>query len=242
MVAGIASTVFGSAQQLALAGESGKLPQLSGKQLVEKNGCLHCHYMRGDGGLIGPPFEGIGKYRSEQDIVVTLTNKRQLPDYYPKNVFDPREFMRHVKLEKSTAEKIAKYLVTTPEEPSFEVRGHGEDDRSEKPDSMVPGFHFRPNTPTAVSRKGLIAFKEGGCAACHSIAGVGGSRAPHLDGVGARLNKTSIANRIAGGAILMLGGKEYRPTEYSMPPAELPPEQISEITEFLLTLPEKKNN
>lgn len=220
------------------AAQAQKKQSDNGAQLLEKNGCLHCHYIRGKGGLIGPPFEGIGKVRTEQDIVTTLTKKRPLPEYYPRGIVDAREFMRHVKLDKKSAQEIAKYLISTPVEEAFEVKGHGE----VKSEDLPGGFKFVPQPPSDESRKGFSLYKENGCAACHVIGGMGGRRGPDLDGVGARLNRTAIENRIARGAIVMFDGKEYRPTEYIMPPAQLSPEQVNQITQFLLTLPEKKEN
>ncbi len=179
--------------------------------------------------------EGISRFRSEADIVKILTEKRSLPLYYPKGLVDPREFMRHVKLDKKTAHEIAKYLISTPVEESFEVRGHGEDDIPRE--AQLGDFKFRPHEPSEASRKGFIKYKEAGCAACHIIGGMGGRRGPDLDGIGARLNKSSIESRIAGGAIVFFEEKEYKTSEYLMPPARLSEEQVAQITEFLLTLP-----
>ena len=230
----IATLIASVAYQFAIAAPSSNTS--NGAQLLEREGCLHCHYMLGKGGLIGPPFDGIEKFRTEDDIVNTLTNRRPLPPNYPKGAFDPRELMRHVRLDKATAREIAKYLVSAHSEESFEVKGHTVDGAKE---DLPGGFTFVPHDPSEMSRKGLSAFKEGGCAACHQIGGIGGRRGPDLDGIGARLSKTTIQNRIRSGAIVFFDGKEYKPTEYSMPPAQLSAEQVSQITEFLLTLAPK---
>jgi cytochrome c2 len=224
-------------QEAALAGPTQALKR-KGDALLEKAGCFQCHYMLGKGGLIGPPFEGIGKFRSEADIVGILTSKRTLPPYYPKGLVDPAEFMRHVRLDKKTAQEIAKYLITTPAEDSFEVRGHGEDDSPH--DAKLGTFSFKPHKPSEASRKGLISYKKAGCAACHITGGMGGRRGPDLDGIGARLNKSSIENRIAGGALVFVEEREYKTAEYLMPPAKLSKKQVAQITEFLLTLPKNK--
>lgn len=205
------------------------------EKVMEKQGCLHCHYLRGRGGFIGPPLEGIRKFRTEDEIVDVLRKERPLPRRYPKGIIDPSEFMKHVHLNESEAKALASYLVSLPEEESFEVKGHGEDDS----DSIPQGFTFKPKAPSELSRKGMEVYKESGCVACHSIAGFGGWRGPSLDAVGAKLSKSAIENRISRGATIFFDGKEYKPSEYSMPPAELAPEQVTQITEFLLTLPVK---
>ncbi len=210
-------------------------PSNDAEKLMDKQGCLHCHYLRGRGGFIGPPLEGIRKFRTEDDIVAVLTQSRHLPESYPKGIVDSTDFMKHVHLSKDDAKTVASYLLSIPDEDAFEVKGHGEDE----PDAIPQGFNFKPKAPSESSRKGMAVYKEAGCVACHSIAGFGGWRGPSLDAVGARLNKTAIENRISRGATVFFEGKEYKPSEYSMPPAELAPEQISDITEFLLTLPQK---
>ncbi len=207
-----------------------------GYSALEKQGCLHCHFVNGDGGLVGPPLNGIRKYRTEENIIDVLTKKRELPFYYPKGVLDPREFMRHVKLDKSTATDIAKYLMTLPEDESIGVKGHADVTK----DAAPKGFSYEPAQPNEATRRGLATYREAGCAACHAIGGQGGRRGPELDGVGARLSKNGIENAITHGAIVTVDGEEYKPTEYSMPPTQLAPTQVKEITDFLLTLPTKK--
>lgn len=220
--------------QMAFADSSSETTS-KGRALLEKEGCLHCHFVGGSGGFVGPPFGGISKFRTEEDIVNTLTGKRPLPPEYPKGIFDPREFMRHVRLDKKTADAIAKYLITASADEEFEVGGH-----STSNDDTPGGITFVPREPSKQSRLGFLGYKEGGCAACHEIGGIGGRRGPRLDGVGARLSKIQIENRVTSGAIVTFGGKEYRPTEYSMPPARLPQKQVEQISEFLLTLPQKQ--
>lgn len=224
-----------------LAGESRpsnkKTPGPTGKELLDKNGCLHCHYVKGEGGLLGPVLDGIKEHRSEAYIVETLTNgtARQFPDrYYPKGVLDPREYMRHVRVNASEARKIARYLLSLPEvDEDLEVKGHGDSTDSQGP----AGFHFVPQKPSASSRAGLVLFKDSGCAACHSVAGVGGRIGPVLDGVGARRTRPFIETRISEGAIVFFGAHQYRPSQYKMPPADLSREEIEQLTDFLLTLP-----
>lgn len=224
-----------------LAGESkpssNKKHRPTGKELLDKNGCLHCHFSKGDGGLLGPVLDGIKGHRSEAYIVETLTNgtARQFPDrYYPKGVLDPREYMSHVRVKAPEARIIARYLLSLPQrDEDIEVKGHGEGSDSQGP----PGFHFVPQKPSASSKAGLALYKESGCAACHSVAGVGGRIGPALDGVGARRTRPFIEARISEGAIVFFGAQQYKPSQYKMPPADLSREEIEQLTDFLLTLP-----
>jgi len=185
-------------------------------------------------------LSGIKDHRSEAFIIETLTNgeRRQFPDrYYPKGVLDPREYMRHVKVVPSDARRIARYLLSLPQDDdSLEVKGHG----AEVAEHSPPGFTFQPMKPSSSSRAGLDLYKDSGCMACHSIAGVGGRVGPSLDGVGARRTRSFIENRIALGAIVFFEASEYKPSRYSMPPANLSKEDIQQITDFLLTLPTRE--
>lgn len=230
----VALLAMAVAHQTSLADSVDK-KEKDGVALLEKEGCFHCHFIAGDGGFVGPPLAGIAKYRTADEIVNTLTGKRPLPPADPKSVFDPGELMRHVKLDKKTAEAIANYLIANSSQDSFQVNGH----RTDAKEDLPAGFTFVPRVPSDQSRKGFLAYKESGCAACHEIGGIGGRRGPALDGVGARLSKDAIAKRVTAGAIITFNEKEYKPTEYSMPPSQLPEEQVALITEFLLTLPEK---
>jgi nitric oxide reductase subunit C len=232
---GLSVLSVGLIQSLAQAGpKEGKAAPGKGAELLKEQGCLHCHYVKGDGGLIGPPLDGIEKYRTEDDIVATLTRSRPLPDHYPRGIVDPREFMKHVKLSRATAREIARYLMTAgKDEDQLVVKGHGEDE----PETLPEGFKFTPSAPSESSRKGLAKYKDSGCQACHAIGGVGGRVGPALDGIGARMSRSFMENRIARGAIVFFGDKEYRPSEYIMPPSQLSKEEIAQITDFLMTLP-----
>ncbi len=219
--------------QTARANES----KSKGAELVDKGGCLHCHFIKGDGGLIGPPLDGIAKYRSESEIVATLTGTRAVPDDFPRGVLDPREFMKHMRLGKESAHEIAKYLLSlSPPEEQLTAKGHG----AEHNEALPEGFKYEPRPGSPSSRKGLQLYKDSGCAACHSIEGTGGRIGPSLDGVGARRSRDYIESRISEGAIAIFNGREYKPTQYSMPPAELSQSEIKNIIDFLYTLPTKR--
>lgn len=207
-------------------------------RIIEKQGCLHCHFIKGKGGLVGPPLDGISKYRNEQQLVDTLTGARPISDDYPKGILDPRQFMSHVRVSKQTAKELAHYLMETQEEEPINLQGHSRPDEEET-EAAPPGFKFEPLPVSASTRKGLQLYREASCAACHSIAGIGGRSGPKLDGIGARRSRNFIESRISRGAIVMFGAHEYKPSQYSMPPAKLPKEQVEQITDFLLTLPAK---
>ncbi|MGD9682231.1 MAG: c-type cytochrome [Candidatus Obscuribacterales bacterium] len=212
------------------------VPDKKAGKLLEKQGCLHCHFVSGDGGFIGPPLDGIGKHRSREFIEALLTGSIPEPDLPPLPYPDPKKLMDHMKLSHSDAATIATYLMSLPElKTPIKIKGH-----SGEGESLPEGFSFKPAQPNESSNAGLKAYRDSGCAACHSIGGRGGRLGPNLDGIGAYRSRAYIENRIKNGAIVMFGADQYHPSSYTMPPLNLPDETISRITDFLLTLPEKK--
>jgi cytochrome c2 len=230
---GLSLVIAATVKELARGEESTD----KGAELIEKEGCLHCHFIKGDGGFVGPPLDGIGKYRSQSEITETLLGTRPRPYDFPRGVLDPSDLMRHVRLSKSSAQEIARYLVTleAPDK-GLKIEGHGKAEN----DRLPEGFKFEPRPPSDSSRKGLSAYKDSGCAACHSIGGLGGRIGPSLDGIGARRSRDYIEQRISEGAIVVYSGTQYRPTKYSMPPAKLSQQEITQITDFLFTLRKKE--
>jgi len=211
------------------------VPDKKASKLLEKQGCLHCHFVSGDGGFIGPPLDGIGKHRSREFIEALLTGSIPEPDLPPLPYPDPKRLMDHMKLSHSDATAISTYLMSLPEQKTpIRVSGHKAEE-----ESLPEGFSFKPAQPGESSNRGLKAYRDSGCAACHSIAGRGGRLGPNLDGVGAFRSRAYLENRIKSGAIVMYGADQYHPSSYTMPPLNLPDGTISEITDFLLTLPEK---
>jgi ubiquinol-cytochrome c reductase cytochrome b subunit len=69
---------------------------------------------------------------------------------------------------------------------------------------------------------GPTIFHERGCAQCHTIRGVGGTKGPDLSGVGRRLKKDKIEDQIVhgGGAMPAFGDA-------------LPPEEVKVLVKYL---------
>ncbi|MBX9692267.1 MAG: c-type cytochrome [Cyanobacteria bacterium] len=201
-----------------------------GRRVVDKNGCLNCHYIQGDGGLLGPPLDGVGGYRQKEYIVKLLSDPKKMEPIttrYPR----PEQLMHHVRLPRKDALAVADYLISLPE--SDLETSHG----ASLEDMLPKGFKFTPADPSPSSRKGQVLFEKSGCLACHSLQNAK-RLGPDLNGVGGVRSRSFIENRIARGAIVMHGGTEYKPSSYSMPPQKLSAQQIKQITDFLLTLPE----
>jgi cytochrome c2 len=207
----------------------------SGRKLTASMNCKSCHIIEGDGGLIGPPLDGIGQYRTEEQILRRLSSgkgKSKLPSY-----FTVAELMTHVRLPQPQAQAIAIYLAKLPEcTVKWDLEGHG----AAAADEIPPGFHFKPRQSDVTSDKGKELYLTHGCAACHTIGSSGGRMGPNLEGVGARYSRNFIESRISSGAIYAAARKgKYSPNKFAMPPAEIPEKEVKQITDFLLTLPVK---
>ncbi|MBZ0187266.1 MAG: hypothetical protein K8F91_13550, partial [Candidatus Obscuribacterales bacterium] len=76
------STILTFQQLPALGSKKNSLGSNKKSQaLLEKNGCLRCHFVKTEGGFIGPPLDGIRDHRSEEFITALLTGS--LPEKQP---------------------------------------------------------------------------------------------------------------------------------------------------------------
>lgn len=207
----------------------------NGAAELEKQGCMHCHSLEGEGGMIGPPFDNIKEFRSTEYIKNKLTvrhkQKSKPSNVYPK----PEDLMNHVILKEETAQKIADYLYNYQSKSKWQAKGHGIIDQDEVP----LGASFKPHEVSKESRLGFALYRDRGCAACHTINMIGGRLGPALDGVGARRSRKFIESRISSGATVTYADKEYKPSSYIMPSMNLSQKEVRLLTDFLLTLPVK---
>ncbi len=208
-------------------------PPHPGPQFVDKHGCQHCHIIGGTGSVVAPPLDGIGKYRTKAYIVEKLTSPKvpQEQTSYPV----PAEMMSHIKVSPVEAQFIAEYL-TSLSDKNFRAEGHGTVPSNPRAPS---GSHFAPEPASPSSNRGMKFYWEMGCIACHAIGPTGGRIGPNLAGVGARRARNYITERVGKGALL-LPKPNQASGSYAMPPAKLNPQQIEDLTNWLMTLPVEK--
>ncbi len=210
----------------------------AGRQLTKQMNCRSCHIIEGDGGLIGPPLDGIGKHRDTEFVIAKLSSQKKpsskLPPY-----LTTFEIMSHVRLPHEQSKAIADYLVELPEtNVKWDLKNHKTG--SADSNSIPSGSHFEASKPDASSARGKKLYLDHGCAACHSINSQGGSIGPSLDGVAARRSRNFIESRITNGALLGANRKgEYKKMGYRMPPTVVSKKELSDITDFLFTLANK---
>lgn len=208
---------------------------LKGKQIFQAHHCASCHSSGTGGGCLGPPLLGVGARRSREYITARITDDKEQIEKF-KNLYCAQELMPHPRLPKTLATPLVAYLMTLPEPAQgFKVGKHAGQlaIKSEPTKKTLPH-----QTSVALGKK---LFYEKGCTACHSMFGAGGQFAPALDQVSNRLTREQISNRITQAELLALGPSfEYQERGTVMPPCDLTPSEIKEITDFLLSLTGKK--
>lgn len=104
-------------------------------------------------------------------------------------------------------------------------------------DVNVPGAYV-PAPANESSRKGEALYKQLECNTCHAIGKVGGEVGPALDGVGAKRSRAFLIGHITDPEAHAKNLPKEHPQGVSMPPTSATAEQIGQMVDYLLTLPE----
>lgn len=212
-------------------GASAQAQSNKGKELLERNGCNTCHSVKGKGGCLAPPYDGIAGRRSRDFILSRITNSkaavRRFEELYPET-----ELMPHPRVSATDAKKITDYLLKLPgPKKGFKATAHVV--TSDMTNIDIPGN----------LKRGRSLFYEKGCIACHSVAGLGGQFAPKLDGVGKREGKDYLTKKMTAAELLRQQNdqqeNEYGGRGTTMPPSNLSKQDMADIAEYLMSFPGK---
>jgi mono/diheme cytochrome c family protein len=102
-----------------------------------------------------------------------------------------------------------------------------------------PGTYV-PAPITEASRTGEALYKQLECNACHVIGKVGGEIGPALDGIGAKRGRAFMIGHITDPEAHAKNLPKEHPQGVSMPPTSATAEQIGQMVDYLLTLPESQ--
>ncbi|MCL4486677.1 MAG: cytochrome c [Chloroflexi bacterium] len=205
----------------------------AGRAVVEKLTCASCHSIGGKGGQIGPPLDGVGGRRSPEFLKDHITNPEEHAKQFPELHENKPNRMPHPNATAEEINQMVAFLLTLPEPAGgFLVRPH---EHGPLPDSAPPA-NFVPAPASEASRAGEKLYLDMGCAACHSIGSSGGEFGPKLDGIGARRNRPFIAAHITNPQLHSQRFPNEHTGEATMPPTNAAPDQIQQITEYLMTL------
>ena len=190
-----------------------------GKALFAKLKCAECHSVKGNGGCLGPPLDGVMQRRDATYVRMRLNKEDE--SSFIKLIGHP-ELMPHPRFSKADVANLISYLNTLPEDKT-EPLHHDLKLNASAPDSKsVKLFDL------ASIKAGKKLFYQSACLACHSVGGTGGSSGPALDKVAERRSVDSIEAFIANPR--PASGKQL------MPPLKLTERERHQIADFLISL------
>lgn len=220
--------MFPLAQEAIADGDAKKIAE--GKRLYAKLDCAACHSISGTGGCLAPDLNGVSTRRSDKYIRLRL-GKETESEFI--ELIGHAELIPHPRFAAAEVNDLLAYLKTLsgkkqePKNPHI-ANGAPHKQPSKTEVSTAPTKSSTGESKTDTTKAGKEIFYKGGCLACHSVGGLGGSTAPALDGISKRRSRSSIESLVnspseAGAGI--------------MPRAPLSPSQRESLIDFLMTLP-----
>ena len=100
-----------------------------------------------------------------------------------------------------------------------------------------PGAYV-PADATESSQKGEVLYKQLECKTCHAINKTGGDVGPPLDGIGAKRSRAFLIGHITDPEAHAKNLPKEHPHGVTMPATSATAEQIGQMVDYLLTLPE----
>lgn len=200
------------------------LASKAGKQLYKERNCASCHQIKGEGGTMGPPLDGIGGHRGKDFLIARLQNPLKQSLEFSELFGGKSSLMPHPGLSKRQAGQIAQYLLTLPEpQEGFSIQAHTQEpDTASKPEIKTKIIE------TPGTKLGAELFLEHGCAACHTTFDEDSRFGPTLKGISQRKSKEEIERLLSG---------KFKNSLMKKQAHELDPQEVRCITEFLLKLP-----
>lgn len=174
---------------------------------------------------MGPALAQVTKRRTDQYLRLRLGAGKE--DQFIALIKHP-ELFPHPRFRTAEVTSLIAYLKTLNDKPLVKV---GHKSSPELADSGKSGRTFVPAEPSASSREGRRLFLQTGCMACHSLNNTGGAVGPALDGIGALRSRQYIEAHVSNPQAHLKSGKS------KMVQSELMPDQVKNITDFLMTLP-----
>lgn len=193
---------------------------IRGKHIFERNNCMGCHTILGEGAYYAPELTKVIERRGEVFVKAMLKDPeamypgaRKMINYHfnDQEISDLTEFFKWIG-------KID--LNGFPPKP----------DLVKTASASATGDTALPNTVIPTANRPQIFNQL--CVACHTLQGQGGTVGPVLDGVGSRLDADTMKRRLENPLSVKADSK--------MPKLPLSPEEITELVAFLSQLKEGK--
>lgn len=182
---------------------------IRGKHLWDRNNCMGCHTLLGEGAYYAPELTKVYERRGPKFIRAMLEDPYAM---YP----GQRKMVKYDFTEQEISDLVAflKWI--------GEMDLNGFPPKPTLSQMAVPGGQ---TTPTVVSASDRPQVFNQMCVACHALNGNGGQVGPSLDGVGARLERQFIEKWLRDPA-------EVKPGT-TMPKLPLSDADITELAAFL---------
>jgi len=186
---------------------------IQGKHLFDKNNCMGCHTILGEGAYYAPELTKVFERRGELFIRSVLKN--------PEAMFPGQRKMVNYHFTEEEITNLVQFLKWIGE---MDLNGF-----PAKPDILPVGTSKanQSDIDSDITKKMPTVFKQT-CTACHQVNGVGGVVGPALDDVGLRRDSNYISKWLRDPYSLKIDSK--------MPKLQLTDEQIKELTLFLSEL------
>jgi nitric oxide reductase subunit C len=193
---------------------------IRGKHLFDRNNCMGCHTIMGEGGYYSPELTKVYDRRGESFI------KAMLKD--PEAMYPGERKMQQYHFKDDEITDLVSFLKWVGE---MDLGGF-----PPKPNlgqvASVGASVTTPSSQTVVKRGDRPHIFNQMCVACHTLEGQGGSIGPVLDGVGSRRDADYIKRWLKDPASIKADSR--------MPKLPLSDADITELTAFLSQLKETK--
>ncbi len=207
-------TVDTLAQVPARSHESTMTPQvLRGRMIWDKNNCMGCHTLLGEGGYYAPELTKVVDRRGKDWMRVFLRD--------PEAMFPGERRMVNYHFDDAQIDDLIAF---------FEWIGNVDTNGFPPKPDLVAGPPPKPVELTGRLANAPSIFKST-CMGCHSLDGQGGNVGPALDGLSARYSPETLDAWLADPASVKPGTK--------MPNLSLSPEVRRDLADFLLPSPKK---
>ena len=161
-----------------------------GKKLYKTLNCALCHSISGTGGCLAPDLNGVTKRHDKKYLQLRL-GKNSEDDFV--KLIGHAELVPHPRFAATQVDSLLAYLKTLNDKASEQKNPHLANKASDKPNMQVSQAKMLNEQEKAKQLKaGKELFYNGGCLACHSVGGLGGTTAAALDGVSTRRTRANI--------------------------------------------------
>ncbi len=199
-----------------------------GKKLYKTLNCALCHSIAGTGGCLAPDLNGVTKRHDKKYLQLRL-GKNSEDDFV--KLIGHAELVPHPRFAATQVDSLISYLNTLNNKVAEQKNPHLAHKASDKSNTQASQPKTRNEQDQAKQLKaGKELFYNGGCLACHSVGGLGGTTAAALDGVSARRNRENIEELLKSPSS---AGADI------MPRAPLSDSQRESLIDFLMSLAPK---